>query len=81
MGKLLVFVAALAAVHHFAHEIPARGAAFDVPALAALATVSRAQRLCAASALADQDRSPSEQWSMSQNSMLDAMSAASRCAP
>lgn len=81
MGKLLVFAAALFAIHHFAHEIPARGAALDVPALAALAPVSPAQSRCAAAALAAQDRAPAEQWSMSQNSMLDAMSAASRCAP
>jgi hypothetical protein len=81
MGKLLVFIAALAAVHHFAHEIPARGAAFAGPALAALAPVSPAQSRCASAALADQDRRATEQWSMSQASMLDAMSAASRCAP
>lgn len=81
MGKLLVFAAALLAVHHFAHEIPRGGDFGNVPAFAALAPVSRAQSRCATSALAAQDRSPTEQWSMSQNSMLDAMAAASRCAP
>ena len=81
MGKLLVFAAALFAIHHFAHEIPQGGGVAAVPAFAALAPVSRAQRRCAASALAAQDHRPTEQWSMSQNSMLDALSAASRCAP
>ena len=81
MGKLLVFAAALLAIHHFAHEIPQHGGFVAVPAFAALAPVSRAQRRCATSALAAQDRNPAEQWSMSQNSMLDALSAASRCAP
>ena len=83
MGKLLVFVAALAAVHPFANDIPPAGGFSAVPALAALApvSVSPAQSRCADAALAAQDRRPAEQWSMSENSMLDALSAASRCAP
>ena len=83
MGKLLVFVAALAAIHHFAHDIPPSAGFGSVPALAALApvSVSPAQNRCADAALAAQDRSPAEQWSMSQSSMLDAMGAAARCAP
>lgn len=81
MGKLLVFAAALLAVHHFAHEIPQGGGFAAVPAFAALAPVSRAQSRCAEAALAAQDHNTAEQWSMSQNSMLDAMAAASRCAP
>ena len=81
MGKLLVFAAALCAIHHFARALPPGGGFAAVPEFSALAPASRARSRCAASALSAQDHRPAEQWSMSQNSMLDAMAAAGRCAP